>query len=445
MLSSAASGRRLPTLAVTLAFVAACGGDQAAWERHWWNTAAKVGVMPELAGGGPPPAASGPVPAAARRSSQLAPPAQLPMGSTSFVGRTAELAAAVSVLTRPGPARMPLLISGPIGVGKAAFALRLAEEVAGEFPDGQLYADFGSGAPGSRSVAEIVRDFLRALGVPDDLVPGDGVQQIGLYRSLLAQRRLFVLLDGVADEGQVRPLLGQTARSQVVLTSRARLLGLDDLHRVDLDVFSRGESLELLGRLAGARRVAAERAAADAIAQQCGDLPLAVNIAGRKIAARPERTIADTAGRLDDPERLLDGLGVGDVNVRDRFAAAYRLLSPACRQVVHRLGADGARWTTATRVAACLDIRTTDADELLESLVDAGVLRRATIGDRYTVPRLAGVFAAETSPATLPAPISLAERRARRSVLAAPRTAAGLRSGMDLPQAGYLPLLGLPD
>ncbi|MEU8635445.1 NB-ARC domain-containing protein [Amycolatopsis sp. NPDC048633] len=407
VLSSAASGRRLPTLAVTLAFVSACGGDRAAWERRWRSIAGQTGRR------GQPREdhTSGAV--------RLARPAQLPIGSRTFVGRDRELADAAGMIGSSGTVKVPLLVTGPIGAGKAAFALRLAEEVAANFPDGQLYADLSDRG---RSIDGIVRGFLRALGVPDHLAPHDPAHRIDLYRSLLAEHWLIVLLTGVRDEGQVRPLLGRTAHSQVVVTSRGRLLGLEDSNRVELAAFTREESLALLGRIAGARRIRAEPDAAGTIAELCGDLPLAITIVGRKIAARPERTIASTASRLSDRERLLDSLSVGDVTVRDRFTSAYERLSPAVREATRHLGSG---WTTASGIAAAMDVSIETADELLESMVDAGLLRRADGAGRYAVPALVGMFAAERERPSHTAAAPRSGRRARRTASEALRHEVG--------------------
>ncbi|MFI9456194.1 NB-ARC domain-containing protein [Amycolatopsis sp. NPDC052450] len=421
VLSSAASGHRLPTLAVTLAFVSACGGDRAAWERRWRSIAGQAGSGAEIREDrAPTPQAEVPPDAAHAVSSgviRLAHPAQLPMGSRTFVGRERDLADAAGMIGATGPVKVPLLVSGPIGVGKTAFALRLAEEVAADFPDGQLYADLGDGGTGGRSANGIVRGFLRALGVPAHLVPDDPMQRIGLYRSLLAERRLFVLLAGVSDEGQVRPLLGRAPHSQVVVTSRARLLGLEDTNRIELDTFSRKESLALIGRIAGQDRVRSEHGATDMIAELCGDLPLAINIVGRKIAARPEWAIAYTAGQLADRGRLMDSLAVGDVNVRDRFTSAYERLSAAEREAIHHFGQSGAGWTTSIGIAAAMGIMIETADELLESVVDAGLLQRASVAGRYAVSRLVSAFAAERQrePSPFAAAVPMAGRRARKN------------------------------
>jgi hypothetical protein len=429
VLSSAASGHRLPTLAVTLAFVAACGGDRATWERRWREVAGSVGAASQSrderapaphaplvfspAETAPGAKQSRPCP---RAVSDIARPAQLPIGSGIFVGRSRALASASHVIGQTGPVKIPLMISGPIGVGKTALALRLADDVSAQFPDGQLYADLSTCGPGSQSSNGILRGFLRALGVPEPLVPDDPMQRIGLYRSLLAQRRLFVLLENAYDECQVRPLLGRATHSQVMVTSRARLLGLDGTHRIDLDTFTRRESMTLIGRLAGAERVQAQHKVADALAERCGDLPLAVSIIGRKIAARPEWAVGYTAGLLADDDRLMDSLSVGDVNVRDRFASAYQRLAPAGRQALHQLGLSGAGWATATGLASALDISIDSADELLESLVDAGLLTRATVAARYSLSTLARVFAVDVQRDSTHLAVPLVDRRAQRAV-----------------------------
>jgi hypothetical protein len=405
VLSSAASGHRLPTLAVALALVGSCGGDRAAWERRWRRIAGQRAAAPARdqrtaailrpSFPAPVPGVPGLEPALPieRAVPALTRPAQLPPGSATFTGRRQALATASRLIGPTGQVKVPLMVSGPIGTGKTAFALRLAGELPAAFPDGQLYADLGMCRAGSPSPDGIMRGFLRALGVP---VPEDQVQRTGLYRSLLAERRLFVLLENACDEGQIRPLLAPSPHSQFVVTSSARLLGLDGMHRIGLGALTRQESVALIGLLVGEERVQAESEATDAVAELCGDLPLAVNIIGRKIAARPEWTIHHAAGLLADRGRLMDSLSVGDVSVRDRFTGAYRLLPAVCQRAVQRLGVSGARWVTAAGLAAAMGVCIESADELLESLVDAGLLTRANAAGRYGISTLVSVFAAGT-------------------------------------------------
>jgi NB-ARC domain len=422
VLSSATSGYRLPTLAVTLGFVEACGGDRAVWEQRWREVATKVGlaetrnerVVPVAT---PPPAEAADIPVRPRpwwrAQSRHTPPAQLPIGSATFVGRRQELADAISIMGRPGPMKIPLMISGPIGVGKTALALRLADKVSAEFPDGHLYADLSTSGPSSNG---IVRGFLGALGLPNSLVPGDPMQQIDLFRSLLAQRRLFVLLENAYDEHQVRPLLGRAAHSQIVVTSRARLLGLEGTHRIDLGTLIRKESMDLIGLLVGMERVRTENKIIDDFAELCGDLPLALNIVGRKLAARSEWAFDYTAKLITDYSRLMDSLSVGDLSVRDRLASAYRLLSPAGQDALHYLGFSGAKQATASSLAADMDMDIYWADELLESLVDVGLLTQTRVTGRYGVSTLVSVFAAEAAVPPLPRPRWQNGGRSRRHV-----------------------------
>jgi hypothetical protein len=224
------------------------------------------------------------------------------------------------------------------------------------------------------------------------------VQRIGFFRSILSQRRLLVLLDNAGDEGQIRPLLGRATHSQVVVTSRARLLGLDGTHRIELSAFARQESMALIGQLAGPERVQAEYEAANAIAELCEDLPLAIDIIGRKIAARPEWAVAYTAEQLANRDCLIDSLSVGAINVRERFASAYQLLPSAARQAVRQLGLGGAGWETAPGLADAMGISADTAAGLLESLIDAGLLTKANVAGRYCISTLVSAFAADAEP-----------------------------------------------
>jgi hypothetical protein len=455
VLSSAAGGYRLPTLPVALAFVTSCGGDLAAWERRWrtvtdGTAAGRIPAEAGPAGGSPagprrekpaaaPPARTVPGPLTrtgtvqARRpataeitvavprqprsctspASTRTRPAQLPLGPATFIGRGAQLSSASRLAETTGRVRVPLMISGPAGIGKTAFAMRLADEVAAGFPDGQLYADLGICGQGSQSPDSIMTGFLRALEVPESLIPADRPQRVGLYRSLLAQRRLFVLLEDAYEESQIRPLLAQSSHTQFVLTGSARLLGLDGMQRVDLPALDRMESVALLGQLAGGDRFDAEDEAADVIAAMCGDLPLALNIIGRKLAARPEWTAGYAAALLADRARLMDVLGVGDVSVRARFAAAYRLLPSACRRAMHQLGRREERSATATGLAAAMRISIDAAEDVLEALVDSGLITRARAVGRYAISNLVSAFAEGAQPDLASLTTTLPSLRAR--------------------------------
>ncbi|MER5866247.1 NB-ARC domain-containing protein [Kitasatospora sp. NPDC002040] len=396
VLSSAASGHRLPTLPVTLAFVAACGGDQQEWEHRWRWLARHLGVHEmDAAPAGQHSSATG---KRGRRSvptvTRLPRPTQIPRGLTTFVGRESTTAEAISRMRLDADHRLPLLITGPVGIGKTALALRLAAMVSNDYPDGQLFANLNCTDPGT-GAQHVATGFLHALGLPPELVPADPTQQINLYRSMLAERRLLVLLDGVKDEEQIRPLIGASGQSLTLVTSRARLLGLDDTHRVELCALSNEASVTLLGRIAGAARMRAEGDAVSAIADACGNSPLALNLLGRRLAARPEQTIRSVADQLGRPDLALELIAVGDVKLRDRFAAAYRRLPEHTRSALLLLTHDLSDGTTAAAAASVLNMPQATAETRLESSVDAGLLWRSATTGRYYSPRLVGAFLRE--------------------------------------------------
>lgn len=322
VLSSAASGHRLPSLPVALAFVAACGGDQETWRRRWL----------QARGGGDAPPAAGSGPARQRDSDQhrTPRPAELPLRPRGFATRKETLHRLTTGALTP-----PVVISGPFGVGKSELALRFAHHIAGCM-DGQLYADLAPFASGGCGAHAVLDGFLSVLGMPADRLPDSAEQRAGLYRSLLAERRLVVLLDNVRDERQVRPLLGESRHSLTIMVSRTALLGLRDVRRIRLDVLSRAESMELITAMAP-DYAKADPGACDRLAEVCGDLPLALDIALRKLAARPDVPLRDVIGRLAEPGVWLEWLRVGDLSVREPLGSTYRQLSDPARMLLHLL------------------------------------------------------------------------------------------------------------
>src|ERR1700722_6555431 len=182
-------------------------------------------------------------------------------------------------------------VGGIAGVGKTTLAVAWAHRVAGQFPDGQLHVNlrgFGPGGP-PMSPATVIRDFLDALGVPAERIPVQPEARAGLYRSLMASRRMLVLLDNARDSAQVIPLLPGSAGCLVLVTSRSPLTALvaDGARQVNLDVLGAAEARDLLALRLGASRVAHERAAADQIVTLTGRLPLALSIVTARAAAHP--------------------------------------------------------------------------------------------------------------------------------------------------------------
>jgi len=351
-------------------------------------------------------------------------PCQLPPGITNFVGR-ADLVGQLQQLLKGRPtgpageadagAVVVSAVAGKAGVGKSALAVHVAHQLAVEFPDGQLYASLrGAGAGGVSPLdpAEILGRFLRALGVDGGAIPAGVGERAALYRSRLAGRQVLVVLDDAADEAQVSPLLPGSPSAAVLITSRARLAALKGARLVHLDVLDAGQAVELLARIAGPGRVAAEPQAATAIAVACGGLPLAVRIAGARLAARPHWPLARLAGRLADERGRLEELAHGDLEVRVSLSLSYQGLGKEQRRLFRRLGLLDALDVAAWVAAALLDSPVPRGEALLEDLVEAQLLGVAgwdvTGRARYRLHDLLHAYARERVHAEEP----LAQRQA---------------------------------
>jgi tetratricopeptide (TPR) repeat protein len=236
-------------------------------------------------------------------------------------------------------------IAGSAGVGKTTLAVHWAHRVADRFPDGQLYVNLRGFEPAASPLRPIaaVRGFLDALGVPAHRIPRDAQAQVGLYRSIVADRRMLVVLDNARNAGQVLSLLPAGQASVAVVTSRIDLTGLvarHGAHAVVLDVFSRDEARELLARRLGRDRVGAEPYAADEIVTSCARLPLALTIAAARAASRPTFALAELADELRDSRDRLAALGDVETafDVRAVFSWSYGALSAAAARLFRLLG-----------------------------------------------------------------------------------------------------------
>lgn len=271
--------------------------------------------------------------------SDAAVPRELPPLASHFTGRESELKRLTELLDRaadqaPGTVVISA-IGGTAGVGKTALAVNWAHQVADRFPDGQLYVNLRGYDPQQPlSAADALAFFLGSLGVPGPEVPAEDEERAARYRSLLAGKRVLIVLDNASSAEQVRPLLPGSAGCMVLVTSRDMLAGLvarDGAVRLDLAMLSAAESLELLRALVG-RRVDAEPAAAAALVALCAQLPLALRVAAELASARPTATLADLTSELASHERRLDVLdAVGDPRtaIRAVFSWSYRNLEPA--------------------------------------------------------------------------------------------------------------------
>ncbi|MGH4026505.1 MAG: BTAD domain-containing putative transcriptional regulator [Pseudonocardiaceae bacterium] len=316
-----------------------------------------------------------------------APPAQLPPDITDFTGRTTQLASLRGHLGHDNPAprtdrtgTSPVsAISGQAGVGKTALAVHAAHQLREHYPHGQLYVDLRGTQPQTLDTTEVLARFLRALGVNGTAIPDNNTERGALYRSLLADRRLLVLLDNAAGEAQVRPLLPAAAGCAVLVTSRTRLAALPGAQLIDLDMLDPGQALDLLIRAIGPQRVATELGAAEEIVRLCGYLPLAVRVAAVRLAARPHWRLARLATALTDEHHRLDELRLGDLEVRASLALSYESLHRTGRRVFRRIGLLGACDVPAWVSTALLGDTEPGAENLMDTLVDTRLLEVAGI------------------------------------------------------------------
>src|SRR6266851_1860904 len=270
-------------------------------------------------------------------------PHQLPPDVAGFTGRETELGKLRALVAEQASGTVVIsAIAGTAGVGKTALAVHLAHELAAQFPDVQLYVNLHGYEPAQRLMPTQVLDrFLRALGVPVDLLPTELDDQAARYRGLLVGRRALVVLDNASSAEQVRPLLPASASCLVLVTSRDRLAGLiaaEGAKVLMLDVLAASEALDLLSRTAGSERVSAEPEAAGQVVRRCGCLPLAVRIAGARLATRQGMSFAALAERLSDERGRLGELSAGDVGVGGSFALSYQALDPDIARMFRRLG-----------------------------------------------------------------------------------------------------------
>ena len=411
-LARAAGGQVLPTLELTLAYVAACGGDPDQWRRAWeelaaWATsqaaAVAVASVPEPA----PPVAG-----------QPAVPRELPARIRHFAGRTGELATLTGLLGRASQATPGTVvisaIGGTAGVGKTAIAQHWAHEVADEFPDGQLYVNLRGFDPSGVPVAPeaAVRGFLESLGVAPARIPVSLEARTGLYRSMLADKRMLVLLDNALDAAQVRPLLPGSPGSLVLVTSRSRLTGLaitEGASQISLDVLTPAEARELLSRWLGAARVEAEREAVAEITGLCAGLPLALAITAARAAARPDLPLSALAAELRQARERLDVLVTGDAatDVRAVLSWSYQSLAGAAARMFRLIGLHPGPDISAPAAASLAGLPLTQAQAALDELVGAHLLMEPVPG-RFTFHDLLRAYAAEQAGAAE----SDAERRA---------------------------------
>ena len=328
-------------------------------------------------------------------------PHELPAGVGQFTGRTAELAALTELLDRRRSTVVISAIGGTAGVGKTALAVHWCHQVAGQF-DGQLYVNLRGYDPGQPlPAADALAGFLRALGVPGRAIPADEGERSARYRSLLAGRRMLVLLDNAGSADQVRPLLPGTPGCAVLVTSRDALAGLvarDGAARLDLDLLSLADAVALLRALIGERASTDLRATAD-LARLCCRLPLALRVAAELATTRPDASIAALAAELEDQQQRLDLLDAGGDSyaaVRTVFSWSYRQLDGATARTFRLAGLHPGPQLDPYAVAALTDTGPETATRLLADLQRTHLTQLVGPG-RYTSHDLLRAYARDLS------------------------------------------------
>ncbi|MPZ83855.1 MAG: tetratricopeptide repeat protein [Actinophytocola sp.] len=334
--------------------------------------------------------------------------AQLPAAAATFVGRGTELLALANALEGVGEPGTPqtVAIDGPPGAGKTALALRVAHRVVESYSDGQLYVDLRGYSPDGhpRVVDEVLEEFLTALGVQLDVIPAGLEARAKLYRSVLADRRVLVVLDNAADSQQLQPLMPASAGCGVVVTSRKRLGGLaiNGDRRITLGPMAEEESITLLHKVIGTERAAAEPDAVRALAGRCDHLPLALRIAAERVATHPHHSVSLLVEELAIEEERLEALATDDsVAVKTVFSWSYRDLSADAARMFRLIGLHTGPHVRAGAAAALAGQSVVRARRLLDRL--AGVHLLEGLGpDRYRMHDLLRVYAAEQAVAEEP-------------------------------------------
>ena len=313
-------------------------------------------------------------------------PAQLPARVGTCVGRRREMRE-LDDLVSPDPARRAHVVAvvGAPGVGKTALAVHWAHARREQFEDGQLFVDLRGHSPlPTLRPGDVLAQFLRALGVPPDRLPADEDEAAALYRTLLADRQMLIVLDNARDAEQVRPLIPGAQGCAVVITSRSQLAGLvasDGARRLGLDVLDPDEACQLLASIIGECGVAADEEAARRLVRLCGGLPLAIRIAGANLVAR-NVGIADYCAELagDDMLSRLRVDGDRRSTVRAAFDLSYRALPAAAQRMFRLLGLMPGPDLTVDGAAALADSTSAESAGLLVSLTDTHLVQERAAG-----------------------------------------------------------------
>ncbi|WP_433283996.1 AfsR/SARP family transcriptional regulator [Micromonospora sp. CA-244673] len=333
-------------------------------------------------------------------------PNWLPRVVTDFVGRRELVERMLDDITtghETGP--VVRVIDGMAGCGKTTLAVHLANRLADRFPGGQLFIDLGGHAEGAPvPPASALVTLLRQVGLPAGRIPGELPDRIEMWRRELAHRRAVVVLDNAADSAQVEPLLPVTGRAVVLVTSRRRLLALTERPSVSLPVLSEPDALALLTTLVGKQRVQADPGGAAEMVRICGGLPLAIRLAGTRLAHRPAWSMSDMARRLAGKPAFLPRLRAEARTVVEAFAESYEPLGDSAKRVFRSFGLVAGGHLDTAMVGALTDLSLDETADLVDELVDRHLVEEIADG-RYRLHDLMRQYAFELSLQADPEPV----------------------------------------
>lgn len=332
-----------------------------------------------------------------RRTRPLRRPSNLPVTTTTFIGRHIEQEWIKDALAGEGGV---CVVSGLGGTGKTALAVRTAHRLEAGFPDGCLFADLRGHTPGQRPLEPFaVQDqLLRLLGVPGGRIPTIADERSVCYQEELRGRSLLLVLDNASDAAQVRPLLPVEPKCRILVTSRSRLTSLDEASFVQLDVLSMADAIALFASLTD---LDPADSGVTEVVSRCGLLPLAIRIAAARLRAHPAWDIAELVRRLTDEAGRLGQLDDGERSLTATLQLSTRHLGDAETRLLGLLALHPGADFDIHSVGALGDVPVAEADRLAERLHDANLLTQPA-KDRYATHDLVRVFAGETLLPKLP-------------------------------------------